>query len=237
MEGSSSEHSAPAPVPAPAPAERGRAPLARVLAPIVVLVAIAAGLSLLLLRGSSAPTLPGGAHSAAAGHGFYGTLALPSKPAPAIALHNYLGRPVTLAQYRGRAVLVTFLYAHCPDVCPLIASNLRLALNELGAQAARVQVIAVSVDPGGDTPSAVGAFLRSHQIGARMQYLIGSAAQLGSTWSAWSVGSEREAGQPDRVAHSALVYGVSASGRLTTIYPASFEPAQIVHDVPLLAER
>jgi protein SCO1/2 len=209
-----------------------------VLVPIVVLVAIVAGLSLLLLRGSNAPTLPGGAHSAAAGHGFYGTLALPSKPAPAIALHNYLGRPVTLAQYRGRAVLVTFLYAHCPDVCPLIASNLRVALNELGAQAARVQVIAVSVDPYGDTPAAVGAFLRSHQITTtRMQYLIGSAAQLGSTWSAWSVGSEREAGQPDRVAHSALVYGVSASGRLTTLYPSSFAPEQIVHDVPLLAER
>jgi len=51
------------------------------------------------------------------------------------------------------------------------------------------------------------------------------------------VGSTREAGQPDLVAHSALVYGVSAGGRLTTIYPASFEPSQIVHDIPKLAAR
>jgi cytochrome oxidase Cu insertion factor (SCO1/SenC/PrrC family) len=49
------------------------------------------------------------------------------------------------------------------------------------------------------------------------------------------VGSKREAGQPDLVAHSALVYGVSASGRLTTVYPATFAPEQIVHDVPRLA--
>jgi len=37
------------------------------------------------------------------------------------------------------------------------------------------------------------------------------------------------------VSHSALVYGISASGRLTTVYPANFEPAEIAHDVPRLA--
>jgi len=71
----------------------------------------------------------------------------------------------------------------------------------------------------------------------RMQYLIGSAAELAPTWAAWKVGSSREAGQPDLVAHSALVYGISASGRLTTIYPATFEPSEIAHDVPRLAAQ
>ena len=70
-----------------------------------------------------------------------------------------------------------------------------------------------------------------------MQYLIGSAAELSPTWAAWNVGSEREVGQPDLVAHDALVYGISASGRLTTIYPATFEPSEIAHDVPKLAAR
>jgi len=70
-----------------------------------------------------------------------------------------------------------------------------------------------------------------------MQYLIGSAAQLARAWAAWSVGSTREVGKPDLVAHSALVYGISASGRLTTLYPDSFEPSQIAHDVPKLAAR
>jgi len=205
--------------------------------PLALLLGIVGGLSVVLLRGPSKPTLPGGAQQSAAGSGFYGTLALPAKQAPPIDLRNYLGQPVTLAQYRGKAVLVTFLYTHCPDVCPLITANLRVVLSQLGAEAAKAQIIAVSVDPRGDTPESVASFLRAHGMLGRMQYLIGSPAQLARTWAAWSVGSTREAGQPDLVAHSALVYGVSASGRLTTIYPSSFEPSQIVHDVPKLAAQ
>jgi protein SCO1/2 len=142
---------------------------------------------------------------------------------------------VTLASYRGKAVLVTFLYTHCPDVCPLIASNLGVALNQLGARASRARLIAISVDPRGDTPAAVARFLATHRLAGRMEYLIGSSAQLARTWAAWSVGSTREIGQPDRVAHSALVYGITAGGVLKTLYPASFDPGQIVHDVPRLA--
>ncbi len=195
---------------------------------------MAAGSFLLAGGSNNKPTLPGGAQQTAPGAGFYGTLTLPARQAPAISLRDYLGRPVTLAAYRGKAVLVTFLYVNCPDVCPLIASNLRVALNQLGARAKDVQVIAVSVDPRGDTPAAVAGFLRTHGMAGRMQYLIGSAAELARTWAAWSVGSSREAGQPQLVAHSALVYGVGASGKLTTVYPATFEPSAIVHDVPKL---
>jgi protein SCO1 len=220
--------------PPPAPA---RALWARLLLPVVVLIVVLGGLSFALFRGSSKPTLPGGAEQSAPGSGFWGTLTLPSKRAPAIQLRNYLGQPVTLSEYRGKAVLVTFLYTNCPDVCPLIASNLRVAMNELGARASKAQIIAVSVDPRGDTPAAVAHFLRAHEMLGRMQYLIGSPAQLARTWKAWSVGSTREVGQPNLVAHSALVYGVSGSGKLTTIYPASFEPAELVHDVPKLASR
>jgi protein SCO1/2 len=206
---------------------------------MALLLVLVAGASFLIAKGSgSSPVaLPGGAVGKAPGSGFDGTLALPAKTAPPIELRNYLGRPVTLAEYRGKVVLVTFLYAHCPDVCPLITSNLRIALNELGPRAKDVQVIAVSVDPHGDTPAAVASFVHNHEMTGRMQYLIGSSAELSRTWSAWSVGSSKEAGQPQLVAHSALVYGVSAGGTLTTIYPASFEPQQIVHDVPVLASR
>jgi protein SCO1/2 len=214
-----------------------RAVWPRLALPLLVLLMLVGGLSYALFRPSSKPALPDGTQQSAAGEGFLGALALPSKPAPALALDNYLGQPVTLSQYRGKAVLVTFLYTHCPDVCPLIASNLRIALKLLGARAARAQVIAVSVDPRGDTPAAVARFLRAHEMLGRMQYLIGSPAQLARTWAAWNVGSTREVDQPDLVAHSALVYGVSASGRLMTVYPASFEPSEIAHDVPKLAAR
>jgi protein SCO1 len=207
----------------------------RLLLALVALGAIAGALSFELLGGSGKPTLPGGVQEAAAGRGYDGTLAVPAKAAPPIRLDNYTGRPVTLTQYRGKAVLVTFLYTHCPDVCPLITSNLRAVLSELGAQASKVQIVAVSVDPRHDTPAAVASFLGAHGMLGRMQYLIGSAAALLRTWAAWGVGSKAEVGQPDLVDHTALVYGITASGTLRTIYPATFEPRQIVHDVPRLA--
>jgi protein SCO1/2 len=207
----------------------------RMLLAFAALLALGAALGVALTGGSGRPTLPGGTRQSAPGSGFFGTLALPARPAPAIDLHDDRGRRVTLAAYRGRAVLVTFLYTHCPDVCPLIASNLGVALEQLGARASRAQLIAISVDPSGDTPAAVARFLAAHRLAGRMQYLLGSPSQLARTWAAWSVGSRRQIGQPDRVAHSALVYGITASGILKTLYPASFDPAQTVHDVPRLA--
>ncbi len=204
---------------------------------MVALLIVITGVSFLVFKKSSPVSLPGGVVQSAPGSGFDGTLALPAKAAPPIDLRNYLGRRVTLAQYRGKVVFVTFLYTHCPDICPLIASNLRVALNLLGKRAAGVQVIAISVDPRGDTPATVASFLQAHEMTGRMQYLIGSAAELGPTWAAWSVGSTREAGSPDLVAHTALVYGISAKGTLTTLYPDSFAPEQIAHDVPVLASR
>src|SRR5665648_208330 len=62
---------------------------------------------------------------------------------------------IDTARLRGRPFAVTFLYASCPDVCPLIAQEIVGALGRLGADARRVAVVAVSVDPRGDTPAAV----------------------------------------------------------------------------------
>jgi len=208
----------------------------RVLPALALLLGVFAAASFLLIKGPGRPALPGGAQQSAAGDGFYGTLALPARSAPPIDLRNYLGQPVSLSAYRGKAVLVTFLYANCPDICPLITSNLRVALNLLGRRASRVQVIAVSVDPRGDTPANVARFVRAHGMLGRMQYLIGSGAELARTWHAWGVGSTREVNQPSLVSHSALVYGVSATGKLMTVYPATFEPSEIAHDVPRLAK-
>lgn len=162
----------------------------------------------------------------------------PPTPAPALALRNYLGRRVNIDGYRGKAVLVTFIYTHCPDVCPLITSNLRVAQNLMGPKAAsKAQIIAVSVDSRGDTPKTVAKFLAAHEMTGRMQYLIGDQRELARVWKAWGVGSERDAKQPDLLEHSGLVYGITASGTRTTLYSASFKPATIVHDVPLLASH
>jgi len=209
----------------------------RIVTALALLLGILAGLAFVLFDGSSGSRGSGGGRPANAASRLFGTLALPARQAPAIDLRDYLGRPVTLAQYRGKAVLVTFIYTHCPDICPLMVSNLRVALHLLGAEASHAQVIAVSVDQRGDTRATVARFLRARGMLGRMRYLIGSTRELARTWSAWSVGSIRVAGHPDAIEHSALVYGVSASGTLTTLYPSSFEPSEIVHDVPRLATR
>jgi protein SCO1 len=166
---------------------------------------------------------------------FRGAVANPAYPAKPLRLRNYNGTPVDLSGYRGKAVLVTFIYDHCPDVCPLIVSHLHTAQAELGGQARKLRIVAVSVDPKGDTPRTVAAFLRSHQMTGRMDYLIGSRPQLESVWKEWGILSKADPKVPDQVEHSALVYGISASGKVMTLYPANFKPAWIVHDVPKLA--
>jgi protein SCO1 len=170
---------------------------------------------------------------------YAGIAAAPAKPAPPLVLNDSLGRRVNIDQYRGEAVLVTFIYTHCPDVCPLIVGNLHTSLARLGADAGRVQVVAVSVDPRGDTPRTVRAFLRAHRMTDRMEYLIGSRPQLERVWRAWNILAKgpRTASSPDEVEHSALIYGISASGEITTLYPSNFSPSQVVHDVPILASE
>ena len=54
-------------------------------------------------------------------------------PAPDFRLTDQFGQPVSLSQFRGHPVIVTFLYTHCPDVCPLIADKLHLSLVKLGS--------------------------------------------------------------------------------------------------------
>ena len=203
--------------------------------PLALVVGIVVAATVLLSSGHGKTKLPGGAQRTSAAHGLRGGVVSPVKPAPPFALDDYLGRHVALGQYRGKVVLVTFLYTHCPDVCPLIASNLKLVLARLGPAANKVQAIAVYVDPRGDTPNSVADFLEARGMTGKMQYVVGSAAQLGRVWSAWNVGSQRDASNPQLVAHSALVYGITASGKLRTIYAADFNPHEIVHDVPILA--
>ena len=101
----------------------------------------------------------------------------------------------------------------------------------------RVSIVAVSVDPHGDTSGSVGAFMRAHQLAGEGKYLIGSAPRLAHVWSDWKVGSAQDSSNPELVNHSALIYGIGANGRMYTIYEANAQPSEIVHDVPALLAR
>ncbi len=190
-------------------------------------------------RGNATSSHQSGAQSTSSSAKFAGTQAVPPKTAPPLSLNDSLGHRVNIRQYRGKAVLVTFIYDHCPDICPLIVGNLHTAQSELGPEAKNLQIIAVSVDPKGDTPATVKAFLNAHRMTGRMEYLIGSRPQLEKVWSDWDIVSRSSHSKknPDAVEHSALIYGISGKGKITTLYPANFKPAQIVHDVPILASE
>ncbi|MGN6816679.1 MAG: SCO family protein [Solirubrobacterales bacterium] len=167
---------------------------------------------------------------------FAGAEASPPQPAAPLRLRNYLGEPVSISQYKGKAVLVTFIYTHCPDTCPLIVSHVKTALSLLGPKARDVQVIAVSTDPRGDNRKTVTSFVDEHGMKGRMKYLIGSKAELGQVWKDWNIVAKPAKAGRDLVEHSALIYGIGADGKVTTLYAANFKPAELVHDVPLLAE-
>ncbi|HEX4563370.1 MAG TPA: SCO family protein [Solirubrobacteraceae bacterium] len=210
----------------------------RMLLPLVAILVIVGGVTLLLTGGSSKPKLPGNANTTKS-VAFEGSLLEPPTPAPELStLNNYDGTSFNLGADRGKAVFVTFLYAHCPDVCPLIASNLHNAYAQMTpAMQRQVAIVTVSVDPHGDTPGTVAAFVKQHGLTGEAKYLIGSAHQLAGVWEAWKVGSQRDTSDPSRVNHSALIYGIAANGKIYTIYPANFTPSQIIHDVTPLLSR
>ena len=165
--------------------------------------------------------------------GFSGLVRKPPKPAPPLARRTRSAIR-ELTSIKGKAVLVTFIYSHCPDICPLIVSHLKTAQAELGPKAKDLQIIAVSTDPQGRHAEDREAFLEQHGMTGKMEYLIGT----GRTRDGLDRLEHRRQGPTrqdrDLVEHSALVYGISANGNVTTLYPANFKPAQIVHDVPLL---
>ena len=74
-------------------------------------------------------------------------------------LTDHNGQVRTLADFKGQVVAVFFGYTHCPDVCPTTLSDFAAALELLGPQAGRVQVIFVTVDPERDTPDLLKQFV------------------------------------------------------------------------------
>lgn len=154
----------------------------------------------------------------------------PPTRAPELGLKDHLGSEVTTEGLRGKVMLVTFVYASCPDICPLIVSNLRRTLDRLGPRAKDVQVVAVSVDPEGDTPEVVTTYLKNQRMTGRMVWLVGSRDELEAAWSRWGIATRIPRDNPDLVEHAAPIYGVNTEGVISTIYDHTFRPADILGD-------
>jgi protein SCO1 len=164
--------------------------------------------------------------SAAAG----GVPVLPGTTAQDFALRDQNGRVIRLSQQRGHVVLLTFLYTRCPDVCPLLASNLNTVLRSLPPQERRrVRVLAVSVDPAHDTTRAVRAFVRSHALLPQFHYLVGSRSDLLPVWQAYNLLVEVQS--VERVSHSAYVLLIDRTGRPRIYYRPSVDAPAVLRDL------
>jgi len=150
----------------------------------------------------------GGGRAGSAGGsptGFAGALRPPAARAADFRLRDQDGRPATMRAYRGRVVVVTFLYSTCTDTCPLTAQQIRGALDQLGRD---VPVLAVSVDPAGDTAAHVRRFLAEQGMTRRMRFLTGTSAQLAPVWRAYGIRP-----QGDGFEHTASTVVVDGAGR------------------------
>lgn len=161
---------------------------------------------------------------------------LAGRAAPRIRLADARGGTFDTRTLAGTPYLVTFLFANCPDVCPLIGEQIRSALERLGPDARRVAVVAVSVDPRGDTAEAVRVWLKRHREPPQFHYLIGSEPQLAPVWKAWFAAPQIP-GDPES-AHSAVVWLVDRQGRLAGKIGAgvAFPADGLARDLSVLLE-
>ena len=179
-------------------------------------------LAVLLLAGCG-----GGNHPKLAGNEL-----TPSSPAPNFSLTDQSGRTVSLAAQRGHWAVVTFLYTHCPDVCPLIAANLNGALASAEGKHAGLRVLAVSVDPRRDTPAAVRTYAVQHRLKPGFHFLIGSPAKLAGVWRAYHVAARP--GPKGTVTHSTFEILVDPKGEARLIYDATITTAELTGDLAKL---
>jgi protein SCO1/2 len=158
----------------------------------------------------------------------------PPLPARNFVLRDQAGKRVSLDGLAGKIRIVTFLYTNCPDVCPLIASNLNSALRQLTpAQRAQVRVLAVSVDPKGDTKAAVRRFVAAHRLLPQFRYLTGTRAQLVPVWKAYGI-AVQPPGKTSVVAHTSWELLVTPEGEGKILYDAQVQADAVAHDLRAL---
>ena len=188
------------------------------------------------------------------------SLSLP-RPATPFELENQLGQSVSLTDHKGKVVLLTFLYTRCPDVCPLVASQLRDTYQILGSEGTDVAFMAVSVDPERDTVEAAYEFSERWDMTANWDFLVGDRNELARVWDAYYIDpstsshSQETAGEtPGQhgvqngplnglienntenyvVAHSTPVFLIDGDGIVRIVFTPPFEPEDIAHDIRVL---
>lgn len=148
------------------------------------------------------------------------------------ALQDPDGRQHTLADFRGKAVVVFFGYTQCPDVCPTTLATLAEAMKKLGNDADRVQVLFITVDPERDTPALLKQYVPAFD--PRFLGLRGDADATARTAKEFKVLYEKVPGPTPgsyTMDHSAGSFVFDPQGRLR-LYVAHGQDADVfAHDL------
>lgn len=134
--------------------------------------------------------------------------------APAFALIDQRGQIIKLDAFRGRPVLVTFAYAHCETVCPLVVSDVLTAQRRLADRSPVVVVL--TLDPWRDTPSRLRAIADSWSMGTDAHALSGPPEAVERVLNAWRVPRIRNEKTGD-LSHPAIVYVLGPDGRIAYV--------------------
>lgn len=151
-----------------------------------------------------------------------------------LALTDHNGKPRTLADFRGKVVVVFFGYTHCPDVCPTTLAELAQVAKLLGPDAAKMQVLFVTVDPERDTPQVLRQYVPS--FNPSFLGLYGDAEATARAAREFRIFYRKTpaTGGAYSVDHSAGTYVLDQQGRLRLFAQYGQGAAALLHDIRIL---
>lgn len=150
-------------------------------------------------------------------------------------LSDHNGKARSLADFKGKAVALFFGYTHCPDVCPTTLAGMAEVMKLLGKDAAKVQVLFVTLDPERDTPALLSRYVPAFY--PTFLGLSGDPAATAATAMDFKTFFQKQAGSSPgnyTVDHSAATYLFDPRGRLRLYVAYGTEPAKIAADLKLL---
>jgi len=177
-----------------------------------VLVGAAAGVALIVLPVTAVLGMLGPSSAAAAIGDSGGMVDLSPEPAPAIALTDQHGHPLSLHDLRGDVVLVAFLDPVCFDNCPLMATQMATAVRMLGPDGRSVQILAVDVNPTFNAVADVKTFTDEHGLTdlPNWHFVTGSTHQVGAVLAAYGQGVSIP--RVGMIGHPQAVYLIGRNG-------------------------
>lgn len=155
-----------------------------------------------------------------------------NQPAAAFTLINQEGETVSLRDYRGKFVVLDFIYTSCPDVCPLLTANLRQVADTLGDRFGQdVHFVSITLDPEYDTPEHLKEYAQAFRAEpASWDFLTGETAIVDQVLDDYQQTYERRG--PRTVDHTALTVLIDPNGRERHRYwGMTYPPALVVEHI------